>query len=88
MVVEGDSRRSYGARTALARFLLADDGWQEVFSRPSHVLLSLSLFTLRRKENYDTRINSQMGQKSLGLRGGPTLPYIGPTSGLREGGPT
>ena len=25
---------------------------------------------------------------TLELRGGPTLPYIGPTSGLREGGPT
>ena len=27
-------------------------------------------------------------QDVLGLRRGPTLPYIGPTSGLREGGPT
>ena len=59
--------------------------------RYSRGLLTYSLPFLSshsEEKNYDTRINSQTAQKSLGLRGGPTLSYIGPTSGLREGGPT
>ena len=48
--------------------------------------LSFPLFKQTKEKNYNQ--NSQRRKCSLGLRGGPTLPYIGPTSGLREGGPT
>ena len=52
---------------------------------------SFSFTTLPQPKREQTTIlvsNSNGAKQSLGLRGGPTLRYIGPTSGLREGGPT
>ena len=50
-------------------------------------LSSIPLFNTSKELGNSNQLVS--GAKyQLGLRGGPTLPYIGPTSGLREGGPT
>ena len=61
--------------------------WKEITSAVS--LNSFLFLSSTQLKNYETRPKSQRAQKyQLGLRGGPTLPYIGLTSGLREGGAT
>ena len=94
----GEGGRTHDARTASPGFLLSSPrlsrappaSGRRVDGDNLHVLSaipSLPLFNTSKGLRNSNQLVS--GAKiSLGLRGGPTLPYIGPTSGLREGGPT
>ena len=97
----GGSRRSFGYRHVdiSSRQSIpqptAGGRWQEGRASPSRCSKAFFPFfsfptllnNLREKQlRYSYHING--AKTTLGLRGGPTLPYIGPTSGLREGGPT
>ena len=72
----------------LLPFLRARSASGGPFLRPFTTPFPSSPSLSSNKPRKKLRSNSQRRKCSLGLRGGPTLPYIGPTRGLREGGPT
>ena len=94
----GEGGCTHDARTASPGFLLSSprlsraplaSGRQVEGGnlRGLSALPSLPLFNTSKELRNSNKLVSG-ARYQLGLRGGPTLPYIGPTSGLREGGPT